>query len=342
MRTILEAQIWPQAGAGDITALNAGLAASSKAKGTFIERALFYDRIAIPTTDFGILQILIHWLTLKGFRAAIDAGTLKFLRYGQLLAYVGNGGGILQAQLDPGPNQWPWQKQALHGTFDEAIELQIRHSPLVPDWERDTLLRAVAQVSNPIEINDDYFKTSISEETYKDILADPALLAILRRLYPGQKISLPKMPGVAPNQVRILSDHADAMNDGPLLALLVALLNVQILMSSSMENCDFSTYRHATSILRRKLERSGVLQVARLSPIKSVNIPGIPDIGGAVQEGRLDFSDCWKLSQSKNARRFREWLSLQAPSDTKDFQAAYLEMLRDEPAIAKAKPKLMR
>src|SRR5687767_13838829 len=70
-----------------------------------VNQLLTYDRIVIPTNDFGIVPILRKWVGAGPFGEMLESGALRFVRWNSLLGYVGNGKGVSTFQILPGPDK---------------------------------------------------------------------------------------------------------------------------------------------------------------------------------------------------------------------------------------------
>ena len=87
---------------------------------------LLYDKITIPTKDFGIIPILMSWLGQSNFYESLELETFNFLHLHGMLGYAGNGNGISSFVINMSedkPIQW-WQ-DTVFGDPEKAIELQL-------------------------------------------------------------------------------------------------------------------------------------------------------------------------------------------------------------------------
>ena len=60
----------------------------------FANQLLLYDRIIIPTKDFGIVPVLINWMGLDLFEKLLKSQSILFAHRLGLMSYQNNGNGI--------------------------------------------------------------------------------------------------------------------------------------------------------------------------------------------------------------------------------------------------------
>ena len=64
---------------------NAEFQSSVQKQAYLANQLLLYDRIIIPTHDFGIVPVLISWLGIRDFEEALEQSVFKFLRNNRIL-----------------------------------------------------------------------------------------------------------------------------------------------------------------------------------------------------------------------------------------------------------------
>ena len=168
---------------------------------------LLYDKIAIPTKDFGIVPILIYWFGLRNFEKILKQDFIFFLHRPGIFGYVGNGNGLSEFVIEPSKERsFEWWQEALFGDMAKAIELQITYlCPFISRKRKTKLTHLVVEHSRPIEYDNDFFMKYIVHETYTDIKQDLDLTAFISKLSGNPKrLDLTRIPGVAPNQAKVL------------------------------------------------------------------------------------------------------------------------------------------
>lgn len=171
---------------------------------------LLYDKVVIPTKDFGIVPILINWFGLKNFEDVLASSAIYFLHRPSLLGYAGNGVGIsgfiISATKDK-PFEW-WQ-EALFGDMDKAIETQIRYMcPFIGKEQRSRLVTIIKDCSRPLQYDNDFFMKHIVHESYTDISSNPELSSLVAtRSGDPNRLDLTRIPGVEHNQLKVLDTY---------------------------------------------------------------------------------------------------------------------------------------
>lgn len=292
---------------------------------------LLYDTVIIPTTDFGIVPILISWLGLDHFKAALKSSAIGFVRRVGLLGYAGNGNGISAFVIRPGEKR-PWRKwwhEAMFGESRRSLDLQLSNiSPSIPVKEREKFVDAIISSTTTLRYDNDLFMRSIVHESYVDVMSSPRLskFVLEKAKKKNGAVDLAWLEEVAPNEMRVLRHHR-AIKDAVDLVLRVAEINMEILMSSQSDDADLFTSQGAELILTEKLARAGLDRSLLQGFIRLLELTDIPDIRAAVSSNALTLSDIWKIRQGTNARRFREWLREADPSDSRDLEKAYVQAL---------------
>ena len=291
---------------------------------------LLYDTVIIPTTDFGIVPILISWLGLDQFKAALKSSAIGFLRRPRLLGYVGNGNGISTFVIKPGEKRpWKWWQQAIFGASETSLDLQLRNmSPSIRAKEREKVVDTIASRTATLTYDNDFFMKSIVHESYVDVRSSPRLSSFVleKAEKKGGAVNLAWLDGVGPDEMRVLS-HDGAIKDAVDLVLRVAEINMEILMSSQSDDADLFTSQGAELVLTEKLAGAGLDRSLLQGFIRLLDLTDVPDIRVAVSSNAVTPSDIWEIRQGRNARRFREWLREADPSDSRDLEKAYVKAL---------------
>ncbi len=290
---------------------------------------LLYDRVVIPTKDFGILSILISWMGLSTFREALEENSLGFVRPKSLLGYAGNGNGISGFEIKDTPEQpFNWYQASIYGPMEDAPDLQLRYQcPFLTHHERAELVRLVLHQSKALDWDNELFMMSIVNESYTDIRGSPELSKFVLTHEPKstESAQLAQLTGVTPDQFRVL--NLEEIRDGIDLVLRVAEINLEILMAHLYGKADLGTSVGADALLRQKLARSGATPQLVEQFQSLLEIENIPDIRPVVAAGDVSLPEIWKLRQRKEARRFRKWLREAEPESARDLEKAYVAAL---------------
>jgi len=295
----------------------------------FASQMLLYDRVVIPTKDFGIVPILISWMGLSCFRDALDSGALAFVVLRSLLAYQGNGHGLCEIEIRDTPQKpFKWYQAAMFGPWDKAPELQLRYQcPFLSSAERSTIVQATLQNTRPLEWGREFFIRNIINEAYADVMGSPTLQAYLmhHERSGASQVDPARLRGVGPNQYRVL--NLEEVRDGIDLVLRVAEINLEIAMSDLYGQSDLGTSVGAEHLLKDKLARAGATPSVLSSFITLLELASVPDIRPAVEAGDVSIADIWGLRNKKASREFREWMRAAQPQDARDLEKAYVASL---------------
>lgn len=304
--------------------------ASSDKRAHLATQLLIYDKIVIPTKDFGIAPILIYWFGLKGFERALNSETINFLHRASLLGYGGSGAGAGISQFvifrsDQRPFEW-WQ-DALFGDMPKAIEIQLRvMCPFIGTKQRTKLVQLILERSKSLEYDNDFFVKNIVHETYTDIMQSPDLSAVVSGLSGmPERVDLTRVPGVAQNEMKV--SNMDQISSPADLILRVAEINVSLIMGEQFNRADVFIPAGSDQLLKAKLARSKVSPAALDNFISLLDLEDIPDISVAVEAGAWTLDDIWKIRRGWNSRRFRKWLRAADTGSARDLEKAYVGSL---------------
>src|SRR5947208_3226263 len=100
MSSVLENALYIRADLNPSHRKQMAVANSTPARELFATQLLLYDTVFIPTNDFAILPVLLHWCGLDGLRSLLNCGALGFVRPNNLLCYMGGGAGLAVYKID--------------------------------------------------------------------------------------------------------------------------------------------------------------------------------------------------------------------------------------------------
>jgi hypothetical protein len=331
--TILDSHLYIRLDLDHTAKANGKFEANASNKAYLGNQLLLYDRVVIPTKDFGIIPMLIRWMGLNRFREELERGTFGFARPKSLLGYAGNGNGISGFDIRPSEKshhfEW-WQEATFGSSLDRAIELQLQNQcESIGIKEHSKILQLILACSKPIDWDNPFFMKNIVHETYSDIMDDPWLSNfILLHESSGTKsvnVELPRLSGVGPNQLKVST--IGPIRDGVGLVLRIAEINLEIMMAQIYGNCDIGTSEGAEQIIKGKLTRAGIEPSAVSKFLSLLELTGIPNIGPAITSGSLELSKILDLRQKKVSQEFRKWLRNANASDARELERLYVESL---------------
>lgn|GEM_PF-1236545 len=342
-KTILDARLFVRLDLNSSLHHNLDFASDPAVRGHLARQLLLYDTVAIPTIDFGIVPILAEWLGEGLFREMLAAGAFRFVHRHGLLGYAGNGNSLSSFILRPGPDKpLLWWQEAMFRDSGVALERQIgSRLSWIGSSLQPVLMDAVLQKVTELDYDNNFFMKNVVKETYRDVLKSNALSNMVRAEFPGaHQIDLTRIPTVNPNQLRVLGKQG--ITDSVDLLLRVAELNLEIVAASYVGGADMYTADGSQELLRNKLARNNVGNDLIEGFVKLIDLHKLPDIGMAVATGQFPIGEVWRLRESSEAVRFREWMRNIQVSDPEDVTAAYIAAISREPRSASWPVRMIR
>lgn len=318
---------------------------NSFVKGHLANQLLLYDKIAIPTRDFGIIPVLIKWMGLNLFNEAIDSNTFYFLRVKDVVGYFGgDGDGIITFIAQRGKAKtWSWPQDAMFGENNIAIEQQLRNfCPDISKQERESIIKNIISKSKTLRNINNVYTKYIIDETYEDIKGDNKFSQYVFQKN-GKDINnedFRKLEGIQKNQIRIL--HQEKIKDPIDLLLQIAEINMILYFSTFIEGTDLFVPDGVEVLLKNKILRLGIEDNYLDNFIALLELKNIPNIGKAVQSGDFTLFDIWKIREKKQSKNFREWLRKASKQDEKNIVKLYIASLEDKSLIQSLPLKVLR
>jgi len=290
---------------------------------------LLYDRIVIPTHDFGILPILLAWMGPYVLQDALETGAFQFIKLKTMLGYAGNGSGLSEYLIEETEeHKFGWEQSTRWGEIEEAADLQFMHqAPFLPKQDRNTYCQLTLNNSNEFKLERDVFIKNVRHETYDDVTSIPELVQFMfSHEPPGTKRIKPNLvSGVDKKQIRFLS-HKNIENNIDLI-LRVGEINIELLMGNQFGKSDLCTSIGADKLLLQKLRRKGINQDLLENFLPLLQLNKIPDIRPAIEAGDITLPEIWKLRQNKQSQEFRKWLRASNPKDSRELEQAFVASL---------------
>jgi len=344
--SVIDSRLFNKIDLNNAVEVNSAVAANRGMLGHLTSQLLLYDRVVIPTYDFGIVPALISWLGIDLYEELMQLGALTFMRRRGLLGYVGNGNAISTFGIEQGERRpLPWWARALFSDNDESIELQLNNSadPLGHNDVERVLAPTLAQSVN-LEYENDFFIENIANESYTDVMRSPwlsryVLDTSVRR--DDGSVDLRWLPQVGPDQMRVL--RADGRIRDPVdLVLRVAEVNMELLMADQAGGADLMTSQGSERLLQEKIRRAGASQEVLNGFMNLLELNGLPDIRAGIVDGTVSVSDLWWIRNGPDAQQFRKWLRDEGPRDANEFVGAYIRALGRETLADKVPVRLLR
>lgn len=340
---ILNAKVWPRIGLDHAPSKNVELLSNFCYKAELATQLLLYDRIVIPTNDFGIIPILVNWMGYSTLIDALLSKTIEFVRMNSCLGYAGNGNGLNLFRIEPGGTKvFDWWQTSMFGELDTSLELQLVNSlSWMSKSEVNKLhVRVISNTSEFYFENDD-FKKNVANESYLDAQQTPFIREqIIEHYKSNSPINLAHLPEVEVNQMRV--SGIDEINDAVDLVLRVAEVNMEIEIAATVNGADIFTSAKTEDILNSKLQRARSGQESTKGLTQLFELTNLPNIELVVANNKLPFSDVWSVRSSKNATKFREWFRKARVEDARDIEKAYVDSLSKIPSVASLPTKTLR
>ena len=179
---IIDSRLFIRLDLSNALLINQAFAQNVKNKAHIASQLLLYDKIVIPTTDFGIVPILISWFGLTDFGKAINSGALQFLRRDGLLAYNGGLGiGLIKIEKATNTHFDLWQ-EVLFGKDDVSLEIQLTNSDFtLSKRQQSSIIQKTLENTTHLDFGQDLFIESIVKESYADIIKSPSLVEMVKK-----------------------------------------------------------------------------------------------------------------------------------------------------------------
>ncbi len=304
---------------------------------------LLYDKVVIPTKDFGIIPILIYWFGPKSFERVLKAGAIYFLHRPTLLGYAGNGVGISGFIIQPSEERsFEWWQEALFGDMTKAMDIQLQYMcPFIGKKQRAKLLTAINERSRPLQYDNDFFMKYIVHESYTDIMGNPALSDLVAILSGNpERIDLTRVHGVGPNQLKV--SEADNITTAADVILRVTEINMALVMGAQFDKADVFVPQGSETLLKDKLARAKVTPAALDNFVRLLDLENMPDPGAAVWAGELSLDEIWRIRESRNSRNFRKWLRAADTGNARDLEKMYVSSLGHKSFYERLPTKMIR
>ena len=304
---------------------------------------LLYDRILIPTYDYGIVPTLYSWLGFDLFQELLESDALGFIRRRGLLAYVGNGNGVNVFEIEEGDKPLLWWQESIFAENQTALELQLAQYEIHPS-EQQSILDMALERTIDLSYSNEFFIDQIANESYRDVMESPDLAKYVWQSSDKREdggVDLRWLPQVDGDQMRVLP--ANGSIDDPVdLVLRAAEVNMELLMANQAGDADLFTTEGADKLLLEKLRRAGAEESMLAAFMSLLELNAIPDLRSAVSSGDLEIERVWELRNSSESVQFRQWLREASPSDSRELEQAYIAAISEVPRADRWSTKVIR
>lgn len=296
-----------------------------------IESILLFDKIVIPTNDFMPLGLLLGVLGAETTTRLLTEDVIKFARFPGFVGYVGNGGGISVNRIKS-PDNETWLGES--ASTEEVLEWLVAGVPTIRDKRklRDLGLRSTIEFS--LQDNN----VGFAKVVYDQVAQIPDVLS-------GYGwIELNRLPGIKPNEVRILgttlgSDREDDISQ----VLRVARACIEA-RAAQVAGCDDiytsdqvgKLFQKGFRVLAERAKPSGSYEIIK-------KLAGLPDVGELALQHTSIIEDLLRLRSSASGAQFRSWFHEKCRTENAEMLAReYASVLKSVPFIGKSGPKTIR
>lgn len=305
-------------------------------------QVLLYDRVVVPTYDFGIIPALLTWFGFDLLTRILRADALSFVRRRGLLGYVGNGNGISTFGIEAGKKHLRWWQDAMFAASSRSLELQLASSSSASSLtgkQRNRLTDLILSKSNDLTYDNDFFLKQVVHESYIDVMDSPPLSRYVvanSQRRPDGSIDLRWLPQIHSDQLRVLRGDG-TIRDSVDVVLRVAEINMELVIAAQNNGADLYTSSEADRLLEHKLLRAGIKPPLIKGFVRLLDLNSLPDIRPAIVGREISVDALWRIRQSRKGKRFRQWLRHADSYDARQLERAYVEAL-GKPTLADALP----
>lgn len=341
--SIIDTKLYVPLHLGDIPQQNRDFMTNRQNIAHLGSQLLLYDRILVPTMDFGIVPVLIEWMGLRLFLEALSTGAFFFIRRREMVGYGGNGLSISGFRIDDTQaSPFTWWQECLWRDTEQAIEQQLRHVTTVQLTSRHIrdISSLVLRNYQEFPLMQEVFMPEVRDETYKDISFSDEILNVVReRVGQNGAVDLDHLPGVGPDQIQVqITQNANAID----LILEIAELNVQKIMAKQNPEADLLTSPAYSTLMYNKLVRHGIKPDLLSAFMAVLDLNDIPDIRGHIADGTITLSEIWNLRKTRESQNFRKWISDANTRDPRELERAYVASLKRPELKDKSPLRLLR
>ena len=126
--------MWIRVGLEKSIEKNIAFGANKSNESYFGAQLLLYDKITIPTHDFGIVPQLVNWCGMNELIQLLENDALSFAWADMMPVYGGGGAGLNVYAVGKPDKGWEsWNQVARWAPMDESAEAQL-HNSIPASW----------------------------------------------------------------------------------------------------------------------------------------------------------------------------------------------------------------
>lgn len=346
--SIIDSRLWIPFSLESIHRNNHTFEKSGENEAHLATQLLLYDRIMIPTYDFGILPILLSWMGRPLFEGVLRAKAIAFIKVSKVIGYQSNGSGVSEFVFsDSDSKPFPWWLAAVFRSLEDSIELQIDNA--CSDYtknDKNSLSDLIIENSREFNLEKEDFISKVRNEAYADVIQTPELHKYLLDHEPeGIREIRPEMLSgldAKKTEMKVRFLDSNQIGNNIDLVLRVAGLNFEILLGQSIENSNLCTSMGSDKLLQQKLLRSGVSPELIEQFMCLLDLNNIPDFQSAIDKGEVGLADIWNIRQQRESEDFRKWLRNANPADSRELEKAFVAALGNKSLYSSLPSRILR
>jgi len=323
MQTLLNTTITDTSG---VLALNQkALQDHINVMGKLAEDLLLYDQVLILTNSFENLSLFLLWMSSRVLEELLEQEALAFVRMSGTIGYISKSTSeVLRLStfgLMPITGyQHGNGKPHIQTLPSEAAAARVLQESVGWEQRRATALaRKIAGTTRSFDTA--FLEETALPETYRDVQEDSLLRDVLD-FHPADW---------------------DELSDPESRKLLrVASVNAHLQVASELGIDDLHIDALAEPLLQVKLDR--VMHGKRSDEWRELcKVRHLPDVASLIVNGKLEFADVCRIRETRDCRRFREWLHSQPEESVpEEVVSAYIDALVAKKPIDKPSIKAVR
>jgi hypothetical protein len=189
------------------------------------------------------------------------------------------------------------------------------------------------------------FQERVTHETYRDIQGSKSLTDYFFSRNPSiRTMSLNRLPGIEPNQLRIFTmlPKPAVAGDEIDTTLRLGMLNLEAYMAEEAGAQDMVTDRSFARLLGAKVQRYTAGRIAQESFSKLLTVEEVPDVVLAIMSGDVSLAKVWQFRNTKTAAEFRLWFDQVGPASPDALTSEYIKSLKAAGLLSTWKGKVLR
>lgn len=294
---------------------------------SLIEGVLLFDQIVIPTNDFMPLALMAGVLGERPVIRLLDEEIIKFARFRGALGYLGNGGGINIFQLSSSKKIPKLFSSPLYEAAQRAIEGVDAKLDKVKI--RDLAIRATVEFG--LETN------LIKDMAYGELVKNPQFIRA------QGNVDLNRLPGIGPNQVRVLSGVLGENQTDDIFQTLRAAQACIEVQAAAITSCDdIYTSDQVAELFRSAMIRATEQSHPGNAYVVLKKLANLPDIGELALQNKSSIDSILDIRNSNSGVQFRKWFHENCRIDSLATAKEYAAIVGQVPTIQSVGVRTLR